>query len=137
MIFVMLVIGTLLQHLFSKRNNMIKVSLDEAYVFDLLSIYAVKIDNSDGDKKKQSLKNYNLLSNEILEEIGVDKFTDIILSDEYKELKDSNQIVFDLVDRASENKLAKKTADANYDRYIKKIKLQNKFFKTSISEVKI
>jgi len=123
--------------LFSKRNNMIKVSLDEAYVFDLLSIYAVKIDNSDGDKKKQCLKNYNLLSNEITEEIGVDKFTDIILSDEYKELKDSNQIVFDLVDKASENKLAKKTADANYERYIKKIQLQNKFFKTSISEVKI
>ena len=133
----MQVIGTLLQHSYLKRNNIIKVSLDEAYVFDLLSIYAVKIDNSDGEKKRQSEKNYNLLSNEIIESIGIDKFTDIILSDEYKDLVDANQIVFELVDRAKENKLAKATADANYERYIKKIELQQKFFETKITEIKI
>ena len=116
---------------------MIKVSLDEAYVFDLLSIYAVKIDNSEGDKKRQSEKNYNLLSNEIIESIGIDKFTDIILSDEYKNLVHANQIVFDLVDRAKENKLAKATADANYERYLKKVELQQKFFETKITEIKI
>ena len=116
---------------------MIKVSLDEGYVFDLLAIYSVKIDNSDGDKKKQSLKNYNLLSNEIIEEIGIEKFTDVILSDEYLNLKNSNQKVFELVDRASENKLAKSTADANYKRYICKTKLQQNFFNTSLSEVKL
>jgi hypothetical protein len=137
MILIMQVIGTLLQHSYLKRNNMIKVSLDEAYVFDLLSIYAVKIDNSDGEKKRQSEKNYNLLSNEIIESIGIDKFTDIILSDEYKDLVDANQIVFELVDRAKENKLAKATADANYERYIKKIELQQKFFETKITEIKI
>lgn len=131
------VIGTHLQHLYLKRNNMIKVSLDEAYVFDLLSIYAVKIDNSDSEKKRQSEKNYNLLSNEIIESIGIDKFTDIILSDEYKDLVDANQIVFELVDRAKENKLAKATADANYERYIKKVELQQKFFQTKITEIKI
>ncbi len=130
-------IGTHLQHLYLKRNNMIKVSLDEAYVFDLLSIYAVKIDNSDSEKKRQSEKNYNLLSNEIIESIGIDKFTDIILSDEYKDLVDANQIVFELVDRAKENKLAKATADANYERYIKKVELQQKFFQTKITEIKI
>ena len=99
-------IGTLLQLLFSKRNSMIKISLDEAYVFDLLSIYAVKIDNSEGDKKKQNLKNYELLAKEIQNEIGVAKFSEIIFSDEFKSLKDANQIVFDLVDRAGESELA-------------------------------
>jgi hypothetical protein len=137
MIFAIVAIGTLLLHLYLKRNSMIKVSLDEAYVFDLLSIYAVKIDNSEGDKKRQSEKNYNLLSNEIIESIGIDKFTDIILSDEYKNLVDANQIVFDLVDRAKENKLAKATADANYERYLKKVELQQKFFETKITEIKI
>jgi hypothetical protein len=137
MISVMLDIGTPLLHLYLKRNNMIKVSLDEAYVFDLLSIYAVKIDNSSGDKKKQSEKNYNILSNEIIESIGIDKFTDIILSDEYKNLVDANQEVFKLVDKAKENKLAKATADANYERYLKKIELQQKFFENKITEVKI
>lgn len=133
----MLDTGTLLLHLFLKRTEMIKISLDEAYVFDLLSIYAVKIDNLEGDKKKQSLINYNLLSNEIIEEIGIDKFTDIILSDEYKNLIDINKKVFELVDRAKESELAKQTADANYKRYLKKIEIQQKFFKTKVTEIKI
>lgn len=130
-------IGTLLQLLFSKRNSMIKISLDEAYVFDLLSIYAVKIDNSEGDKKKQNLKNYELLAKEIQNEIGVAKFSEIIFSEEFKSLKNANQIVFDLVDRAGENELAKSTADANYERYLKKIELQQKFFTTKLTEVKL
>jgi hypothetical protein len=48
-----------------------------------------------------------------------------------------NQIVFDLVDRANETQLSKLTADANYQRYIKKIELQNEFFKNMITEIKL
>jgi hypothetical protein len=116
---------------------MLQISLDEAYVFDLLSIYSVKIDNSADNKKIQILNNYNLLSNEIQNQIGSEKFLQIINSIEYKNLKNSNQLVFDLVDRAEENELAKATANANYERYLKKIDLQNKFFKNKITEVKI
>jgi hypothetical protein len=116
---------------------MIKISLDEAYVFDLLSIYSVKIDNSDGDKREQSFKNYNLLCKEIQNQIGVAKFTQIINSNEYNNLKIANQLVFNLVDRANENELAKETAGANYERYLKKIELQKKFFNTNVTEIKL
>lgn len=116
---------------------MIKISLDEAYVFDLLSIYSVKIDNSKENKRELNIVNYESLQKEIVEQIGVEKFNEIIQSQEYKELKISNQTVFDLVDRANENELAKITAQANYQRYIKKIELQKKFFGNSITEVKL
>ena len=37
----------------------------------------------------------------------------------------------------NETKLSKLTADANYMRYLNKISLQNKFFNTTLTEVKI
>lgn len=116
---------------------MIKISLDEAYVYDILSIYAVKIENSEGEKKEKSLDSFNKLSEEIIEQIGIDKHHSIINSTAYFDLKQANKEVFDLVDRAGETYLSKLTAEANYKRYIKKIELQNKFFNTEITEVKI
>ncbi len=116
---------------------MIKVSLDEAYVFDLLSIYSVKIEYSDESKKEDSLKNYKNLCEEIQNQIGKKLFDEILKSEQYKNLKQSNQVVFKLVERANENELSKLTADANYDRYLKKIELQNRFFKNNLTEIKI
>jgi hypothetical protein len=117
---------------------MIKISLDESYVFDLLSIYEVKIDYSiDLEKKSKLEQSYNLLKLEIIETIGDELVVDILSSKEYAELKQSNKVVFDLVDRANETELSKLTADANYMRYLNKILLQNKFFNTNLTEVKI
>ena len=117
---------------------MIKICFDESYVFDLLSIYEVKIDYSiDLDKKIKLQQSYDLLKSEIAETIGDKLVIDILSSDEYAQLKQSNKIVFDLVDRANETKLSKLTADANYMRYLNKISLQNKFFNTTLTEVKI
>ena len=116
---------------------MLQISLDEAYVFDLLSIYQVKINNAHDQKLDQLKKTYEVLSNEIIEQIGQELFSKIISSIEYYELIKINQIVFDLVDRANETQLSKLTADANYQRYIKKIELQNEFFKNTITEVKL
>lgn len=116
---------------------MLKVSLDEAYVFDLLSIYQVKIDNSLGDKKIKLLESYNTLSSEIINQIGQKLYNNIIKSAEYNDLILSNQNVFNLVVKADESELSKMTASANFDRYNKKIILQNKFFENNITEVKI
>ena len=116
---------------------MLKISLDEAYVFDLLSIYKVKIDNSSDHKKIKLIESYQLLSTEIINQIGQKLFDEIINSIDYKDLIFSNQNVFDLVDRADESELSKITADANFNRYMKKISLQNKFFKNKLTEVKI
>ena len=66
-----------------------------------------------------------------------DLFIQILLSKEYKNLLNSNKIVFNLVDRKNESEISKLTADANYDRYLKKIELQKKFFNNELIEVKI
>jgi hypothetical protein len=117
---------------------MLKISLDEAYVFDLLSIYHVKLENTSNKIKYNSILNsFNNLSEEIRSQIGSTLFKTIMESDEYIQLKISNQKVFKLVDRAGESELSKITAEANYERYIKKNKLQNKFFKNELTEIKI
>ncbi len=116
---------------------MIKISLDEAYVFDLLSIYEVKFENSSDEKKEIINKSIMILSNEIKEQIGDLLFEIIIKSSEYISLKQSNREVFKLVDRANETELSKLTADANYKRYVEKTKLQHKFFDNKLTEIKI
>ena len=131
------VTGTHLQHLYLRRNKMIKISLDEAYVYDILSIYAVKIENSKGEKKQKSLDSFNKLSEEIQNQIGITKHHSIINSSAYFDLKQANKEVFDLVDRAGETSLSKQTAEANYKRYLKKVELQTKFFNNEVTEVKI
>lgn len=116
---------------------MLKISLDEAYVFDLLSIHEVKINNSDGEKLTKSVTAYNALSKEIVDQIGEELFAEIVCSQSYKDLVIANQVVFDLVDRANETTLSKETADANYQRYIKKVELQQKHFKNDVTEIKL
>jgi len=65
------------------------------------------------------------------------KFHEIISSDEYANLIEANNFVFNLVDQTkAEGGLAKQVDDANYNRYLKKQNLQNKFFTTKMKEVK-
>lgn len=116
---------------------MLRISLDEAYVFDILSIYEVKINNASSINKEKSLELFEKLSQEIIEQIGKELFDKILLSKEYRDLKNSNQKVFELVDRAGETLLSKQTAQENYNRYLHKIQLQSTFFKTTLTEIKI
>jgi len=118
---------------------MIKISLDEAYVFDLLSILDLKRNKSTKKEDNQKhIENYNNLYDEISEQITDIKMHQIIKSQEYKDLIDINTKVFDLVDLGKEQEgLTRITAMANYDRFILKNKLQKKFFKNPLKEVKI
>ena len=118
---------------------MIKISLDEAYVFDLLSILDLKRNKSAKKEDNQKhIENYNILYDEISEQITDIKMHQIIKSKEYKDLIDINTKVFDLVDLGKEQEgLTRITAMANYDRFILKNKLQKKFFKNPLKEVKI
>ena len=116
---------------------MIKISLDEAYVFDLLSIFQVKINNFTGEKLEKTIQTMSNMIEEIIEQIGKDLYEEIINSQFYKELVDANQYVFDLVDQSKENdNLAKITDDANYARHVKKMALQKHFFKNDLTEYK-
>jgi len=117
---------------------MLKISLDESYVFDLLSIFEVKLSAAESLTKQEQLqRSYNTLREEIVDQVGIDLFNQIISSDQYNMLRKANQLVFDLVDRAHESALSKETADANYERYLRKVEIQTKFFTTQITEVKL
>jgi hypothetical protein len=114
----------------------IKLSVDAAFAFDYLSILEIKcIKNS----SKQNTDNFYNCQKDIIESLG-DRtlFFSIIASNEYLDLYNSNEKVFNLVDLAKDNKcLASEVDKANYERYKSKIALQKKFFNTSLSEAKI
>jgi hypothetical protein len=116
---------------------MLKISLDEAYVFDMLSVFDVKIKNLTGEKLLKTIEKMSDMAEEVVEQIGVDKYNEITLSKEYKDMIEANQRVFDLIDESkNDTGLAKITDDANYQRHVVKMALQNKFFNSELTEVK-
>lgn len=118
---------------------MLKVSLDEGYVFDILAIYLVKSELADTEHRKAvSLDAANKLAKEIEEQIGFDLFLPLVNSQHFKDLKAANRETFLLVDeaRSSDEGLAKKVDAANLRRYHCKVRLQERFFGSSPVEVK-
>ena len=116
---------------------MLSVSLDEGYVFDMLSILEIKSKVFTGQKYNKAIESMTIMSNEIIAQIGKARFDSIISSDEYQNLYNANKKVFVLIDMAkTEDGLSKYTDDANYERYLKKVDLQKKFFNDNIFEVK-
>lgn len=116
---------------------MIKISLDEAYVFDMLSVLDVKLKKLSDEKLEVTKYKYNLLKQEILSQIDEEKFFQIISSLEYQKMIEANQYVFDLVDLSkNDDGLAKITDNANFERHIAKMALQKRFFDSDLTEVK-
>lgn len=118
---------------------MIKISLDEAYVFDLLSILDLKKSKSEGsESSSKHIENYNNLYTEISESIGSELLSLILVSEEYERLKNTNIRVFDLVDLTlKDDGLAGVTAKENHKRFVLKNELQKSFFKNNLKEAKI
>lgn len=116
---------------------MIKINLDEAYVFDMLSVFDVKIKKLSGEKLITTLEKYSDMKEEVINQIGEDKFNVITASNEYSRMIEANQKVFELIDESkNDNGLAKITDDANYERHLAKMSLQEKFFENKLTEVK-
>jgi hypothetical protein len=117
---------------------MINVNLDEGYVFDMLSILKVKISHASGDNLFKIYSAYELMENQIINQIGSEKYHQVVESQEYTDLLQSNALTFSLVDKTKkDNGLAKQVDDANYKRYLCKTALQKKFFQSDASETKI
>jgi hypothetical protein len=116
---------------------MFKVSLDEGYVFDMIAIFEIKSRIFTGQKLEKAIESMSYMCQEVISQIGKDKFDKILSSDEYQKLYLANKKVFALIDLAKTSEgLSKETDDANYDRYLNKISLQKKFFNDIIFEVK-
>jgi hypothetical protein len=115
---------------------MIKVSIDEGSAFDMLSIIAVKSQKQlKPDKDLENL--FNLLYSEIMLQIGPQKIRDVIDSQEYRELIETNAKIFTLVDEAKHDRVAASLVDrVNHQRYLLKKAIQNRFFTEELTEKK-
>lgn len=119
---------------------MVKISVDEAYALDILSIYEVKIRNcTDVTKKESSINAYGSLYKELSDQFGSDKMRNIIQSNEYKSLYKANEDTFYLVDKiraSNEVSVGKDIDNTNMERFFCKRRLQEKFFDGKLLETK-
>ena len=116
------------------KFNMLKITVQEAFAFDLLSIYLLKVIKNSSDINNE---NYSRLLQELYFELGVQKVNTILNSIEYRELFQTNQNIFELVDKVKFNPcLGKKLDTENFTRYQKKQSLQKKYFNSIFTEQK-
>ena len=116
---------------------MLKISLDEAYVFDMLAVFEVKLKKLTGEKLLMTSQAYSDMVEEVIQQIGIDKYNEITKSSEFKNMIDINMKIFELIDEIqNDTGLAKITDDANIERHIAKKIFQKTFFETELTEVK-
>lgn len=114
---------------------MIKVSLDEAAIFDILTILLIKTKKS---PDLQHTKNYLNFVADIKDEIGLEKLYSVMSSVEFENLRAANLAVFNAVSLAAKDEVKASELDIlNYCRFTCKQALQQKHFDTSLSEQKI
>ena len=117
---------------------MLKISLDEGYIFDILSILEIKKSKSKNESYEKIINSFEELKKEVIQQIGEEKYYKIIHSTEYEELLEANFLTFQLINLIKQSDgIAKEIDDSNYCRYLKKIALQKTFFNNDIKEVKI
>jgi hypothetical protein len=112
---------------------MIRITVDEAYAFDYLSILQIK-----KEKGSDNEKYIEYITKELTEQISQKKFKNVISSQEYLDLMNSNRLTFDAVDKAKTDEVLASYVDiCNYERMKCKQKLQTKFFSYNLTETKI
>lgn len=113
---------------------MIKLPVDEAYAFDYLSILEVKKNRINSPETQKTFEDCR---SSLINQIG-NLCLEILLSEEYSLLLDSNSKTFDAVDMARYGNISAKEVDSlNMERYRRKINLQKKFFpRSSLKEIK-
>lgn len=106
---------------------MIKLSVCEAYALDYLAILMVKIENgieSDDARKP--------LVRDLSKQIGEMRFNLVRKSSAWNRLLAANRRVFALVEQAARNLCsAQDVEQANYERYLAKRELQERFWPDS------
>ena len=107
-----------------------------AYVFDMLAIFGIKMVKTSGELYIQSSKNYSDLKAYLCERLGNEEYSQIVRSDAYAKLYQANIEVFNRIDeikvRGEQLGDATYIDQKNYDRYLAKKALQEKFFPDSV-----
>jgi hypothetical protein len=115
---------------------MITIPVDEGYAYDYLAILHVKskklvVENSTQNPTLQLLSQ---CSEHLILQLGGKLHSQICISPEFLELLLANEKTFDCVEKARYGEIsAKEVDDANMERYRSKIKLQRKFFHSSLT----
>tara|TARA_B110000483_G_C18053169_1_gene487364 strand:- start:393 stop:737 length:345 start_codon:yes stop_codon:yes gene_type:complete len=113
---------------------MIKISVDEGYAFDYLSILEIK---SRKIKQNKTLSSFKECKKFINSQLSGELFNKIYNSNEYSACLKANQETFNAVEKARYGKIpSKKVDDLNMERYAAKSNLQKKFFNNELSESK-
>jgi len=112
---------------------MIKISTDEAYAFDYLSILETKCDILNSTNES-----IEIIRNEIISQIGIDIFNTIIKSKQYESLYQCNYELFLLIDnvRRGDDIQAICVDNMNMKRFHLKKDLQDTFFNNNLTEIK-
>lgn len=114
---------------------MINLQVSEGYAFDYLAIMQVKAQKRESEI---NIRNYHSCFNNLRSEVGPKLFDLIVSSQEYKDLVNVNAQTFDAVDKAKTDEIPASLVDRlNYERYLKKCALQEKFFDSKMDEQKI
>lgn len=122
---------------------MINLQVDEAYAFDYLAILEVKSYKTSTENKYISYNIFLNCKNQLNQELLYKGWTKeqierIYISQEYIDMVNRNNEVFDLVDKVKSGKCSGKDVDnGNFMRYKAKQAFQKKFFTTELKEVKI
>lgn len=117
---------------------MIKISVDEAYAFDMLSILLIK------NGALQTIES-EAIANKMIDELKArlrDSFSNVMASVEFSNLYAANLKVFNLINliktRPEQPGDASVIDRGNYERYLAKKALQEKFYPNeTLSEKKI
>lgn len=112
---------------------MINLIVDEGYAYDFLSILDIK-----KEKKLCTSKLFNTYYKQIEIQVGSNLHKKIMNSKEYKQCTKINKKIFNMVDDAKCDKvLASDVHNLNFERYLCKSSLQEKWFpKSKITERK-
>jgi len=108
---------------------MININVSESFAFDFLSIYEVKMHKK---PSAEAITNFSECRDFICNQLGGELYYSIINSNEYMDLYDSNERLFELVELAKDDKVKASEVDRGViDRWNKKKALQDKFFPDS------
>ena len=120
---------------------MILLPVDESYFFDYFSILEIKFDKNHNDLvlSSQLLDSININKVYLNSQISEYKTQEILNSEEYNNLKNINQELFNLIDECKIQFISSVEIDKlNYKRWQSKKLLQEKFFKNNpLTEQKI
>lgn len=112
---------------------MINIPVDYGYAFDYIAILYIKMKNN-----INLLQYIHICEEQIINQIGHELWSKILLSEEFDYLLKVNNNVFDAVEKARYGNISAKEVDSlNMKRFEAKLKLQKRFFPdTNITECK-